>query len=73
LNLISIICQERIIIALSIGHLISKGSVTKITSWVENSTIKEVLGIEQLPTENLFSAFNYLEECMFEVIKNIIF
>jgi len=73
LNLISIICQERIIIALSIGLLISKGSVTKITSWVENSTIKEVLGIEQLPTENLFSAFDYLEECTFEVIENIIF
>ena len=73
LELNIIICQERIIIALSIGLLISKGSVTKITSWVENSTIKEVLGIEQLPTENLFSAFDYLEECTFEVIENIIF
>lgn len=31
------------------------------------------MGIEQLPTENLFSAFDYLEECMFEVIENIIF
>jgi transposase len=61
------------IIALLIAHLLCKGSVTKAASWIEHSTIKEVLGIEKLTTENLYSALDYLEDCNFEVIENAIF
>ena len=61
------------IIALLIAHLICKGSITRIFSWIENSTIKEVLGIEQLSTENLYGALDYLEECNFDIIENAIF
>ena len=61
------------IIALLIAHLICKESITRIASWVEHSTIKEVLGIDQLTTENLYSALDCLEDCNFEVIENAIF
>ena len=61
------------IIALLIAHLICKGSITRIASWIENSTIKEVLGIEHLSTETLYGALDYLEECNFDIIENTIF
>lgn len=61
------------IIALLIAHLICKGSVTRAGLWIERSTIKEVLGVEQLSTENLYNALDYLEDCNFEAIENSIF
>lgn len=61
------------IIALLIAHLICKGSITRIASWIENSTIKEVLGIEQLSTKTLYSALDELETCNFDIIENTIF
>lgn len=61
------------IIALLIAHLLCKGSVTKAASWIEHSTIKEVLGIEKLTTENLYTALDFLEDCNFEIIENAIF
>ena len=33
------------IIALLIAHLICKGSILRISRWIENSTIKEVIGL----------------------------
>lgn len=61
------------IIALLIAHLICKGSITRIAAWIENSTIKEVLGIEELGTETLYNALDYLEACDFDIIENTIF
>jgi transposase len=61
------------IIALLIAHLICKGSITRINSWIENSTIKEVLGIGQLSTETLYGALDYLEACDFGIIENAVF
>lgn len=61
------------IIALLIAHLICKGSITRINSWIEHSTIKEVLDIEELSTETLYGALDYLEACNFDIIENSIF
>lgn len=61
------------IIALLIAHLLCKGSVTKVASWIERSTIKEVLGIEKLTTENLYAALDFLEDCNFEIMEDAIF
>ena len=36
------------IMALVIAHLICRGSILKVSRWVEHSTIKEVLGVDEL-------------------------
>lgn len=61
------------IIALLIAHLICKGSVLRVAKWIENSAIKETIGLEVLTTEILYTALDYLEECNFEKIEQSIF
>ena len=61
------------IIALLIAHLICKGSILRVSRWIENSTIKEVIGIEELTTEMLYNALDHLDECSFDVIEQSIF
>ena len=61
------------IIALLIAHLICKGSILRVSKWIENSTIKEVLSIEELTTEMLYNSLDYLDECNFEIIEQNIF
>jgi len=60
-------------IALLKAHLLCKESITRFVSWVKHSPIKEVLGIEQPNTENLYSKVDFLEGGNFEVIENDIF
>lgn len=61
------------IIALLIAHLICKGSILKISKWIDNSTIKEVLGLNELTTEMLYNALDHLDVCNFDVIEQSIF
>lgn len=61
------------IIALLIAHLICKGSILRISKWIENSTIKEVIGLEELTTTRLYDALDHLEECNFDVIEQSVF
>lgn len=61
------------IIALLIAHLICKGSILRISKWIENSTIKEVIGLDELTTSMLYEALDHLEECNFDVIEQSIF
>lgn len=61
------------IITLLIAHLLCKGSITRVASWIEHPTIKEALGVEKLTTENLYRALDYLEDCNFKIIENAIF
>ena len=61
------------IIALLIAHLICKDSILRISKWIENSTIKEVIGLDELTTTMLYDALDHLEECNFEVIEQSIF
>lgn len=61
------------IIALLIAHLICKDSILRISKWIENSTIKEVIGLDELTTTMLYDALDHLEECNFDVIEQSIF
>jgi transposase len=61
------------IIALIIAHLICKGSILKISRWIDNSTITETLGIPELTTEMLYSALDYLDELDFNKVEQSIF
>lgn len=61
------------IIALLIAHLICKGSILRVSKWIENSTIKEVIGLKELTTEILYNALDHLDECNFDVIEQSIF
>jgi len=61
------------IIALLIAHLICKGSILRVGRWIENSTIKEVVGLNELSTAMLYNCLDDLEECSFEVIEQGIF
>ncbi len=61
------------IIALLIAHLICKGSVLRVSKWIERSTIKEVLGLNEITTEMLYNALDDLDECNFDRIEQSIF
>lgn len=65
--------HNRAILALVIAHLICKGSILKISKWIERSTIKETLGIDELSTEMLYNALDYLDELDFNKIEQSIF
>lgn len=65
--------HQQPIIALLIAHLICKGSIFRVSKWIENSTIKEAIGLNELTTEMLYNALDYLDECNFEVIEKSIF
>ncbi len=65
--------HSKTIMALLIAHLICKGSVLRISKWIEHSTIKDVLGLDELTTEMLYHALDYLQECNFDKIEQGIF
>lgn len=65
--------HNKVIIALLIAHLICKGSILRLSKWIENSTIKDVVGLEDLTTEMLYNALDHLEECSFNLIEQSIF
>ena len=65
--------HHKAIIALLIAHLICKGSVLRISKWIENSTLREELGLNELTTDMLYKAFDYLNECDFDKVEQGIF
>ena len=65
--------HNKSIIALLIAHLICKGSILRVSKWIEHSTIKEVLGLNELTTEMLYNGLDYLDECNFDKIEQSIF
>jgi len=64
--------HHKAIIALLIAHLICRGSILKVSKWIEQSAIKEVLGIGELTTKMLYHSLDYLEECNFDKIEQSI-
>jgi transposase len=60
------------IIALLIAHLICKGSILRISDWIKHSTVTEVIGVEELSTDMLYRALDYLEECDFGKVEQSI-
>ncbi len=65
--------QHKYIIALLIVHLICKGSIFRISDWIKHSTIKEDLGLDEISTEDLYNALDYLEKCDFDKIEQALF
>jgi transposase len=65
--------HHKSIIGLLIAHLICKGSVLRVSKLIEHSTIKEVLGLNELTTEMLYHALDYLDECDFDKVEQSIF
>ena len=65
--------HHKSILALLIAHLLFKGSVSRISKWIEQTTIKEVLDIDELTMEMLYNAFDYLEKIDFEIIEQSVF
>jgi transposase len=64
--------HNKTIIALLIAHLVCKGSILRMARWVEHSTIKEALGLEELTTEMFYNALDYLDECSFDQVEQTI-
>jgi transposase len=65
--------HHKAIIALLIAHLICKGSILRISEWINQSSIKELLGIEELSIEMLYNSLDYLDACDFEKIEQALF
>jgi transposase len=65
--------HHKAILALLIAHLICKGSIVRVSKWIEHSTIKEVLGLPELTTEMLYNALDYLEECDFHSVEQSLY
>jgi transposase len=61
------------IIALLIAHLACKGSILRLSKWIEHSAIKEIVGLPELTTEMMYKALDHLEQCPFERIEQAIF
>jgi transposase len=65
--------EHKAIIALLIAHLLCKGSVTRIFRWMEQTTIRETLGIAELSTEKLYQALDALEDCDFTKVEQSLY
>jgi transposase len=61
------------ILSLLIAHLVCKGSILKISEWVDQSTIKETVGLDEISTEMLYNALDYLDDCDFDKIEQALF
>jgi len=61
------------ITALLIVHLLCKCSVLKMGKWIEQSTVKEIISLDQLTKEKLYRSLDYLEECDFELLEQSIY
>ncbi len=65
--------QHKPIIALLIAHLICKGSILKISEWIEHSTIKEIVGLDSIGVEMLYNSLDYLDDCDFDKIEQALY
>jgi transposase len=57
------------ILAIVIAHLLCKGSVLKMSCWVEHTLLFEQLGSEALSTTKLYEALDYLNNLPFERVE----
>ena len=65
--------HHKSIIALLIAQTLCKGSVLRISKWMERSTVRETLGIPELSIEKLYHALDYLEQCDFNAVEQSLF
>lgn len=62
--------HHKSILAIIIAHLLCKGSILKISSWVEQTLLFEELGTAALTTNSLYEALDHLNELPFERIES---
>lgn len=61
------------IIALLIAQTLCKGSILRISKWIERSTVRETLSLPELSIEKLYHALDYLEQCDFNAVEQALF
>ena len=61
--------HHRSILAIVVAHLLCKGSILKMSSWVEHTSLFEQLGSEALSTFQLYEALDYLNDLPFEKVE----
>lgn len=64
--------KGKYILALIYSHLLTKKGISKISDWIEQTDIREILGIseEQISTKQLFNAINSIGDLDFEKIQD---
>jgi transposase len=65
--------HHKSILALLIAHLVCKGSILRISEWINQSTIKETVGLDEISIEMLYNSLDYLEDCDFDKIEQALF
>jgi transposase len=65
--------HHKSILALLIAHLVCKGSILRISEWIDQSTIKETVGLDEISIEMLYNSLDYLEDCDFDKIEQALF
>jgi transposase len=60
------------ILAIVIAHLLCKGSILKMSSWVQHTLLFEQLGSEALSITQLYEALDYLDELSFDKVESAI-
>jgi transposase len=61
--------HHKFILAMVIAHLLCKGSVLKISSWVQHTLLLEQLGLETLSTKGLYEALDHLNDLPFARVE----
>lgn len=65
--------HHKAIIALLIAHLVCKGSILRISEWIDQSTIKETVGLDEITTDMLYNSLDYLESFDFDKIEQALY
>jgi transposase len=65
--------HHKSILALLIAHLVCKGSILRISEWINQSTIKETVGLDEISIEMLYNSLDYLQDCDFDKIEQALF
>ena len=65
--------HHKSIIALLIAQTLCKGSILRISKWIERSTVREILSLPELSIEKLYHALDYLEQCDFNAVEQALF
>jgi hypothetical protein len=74
LNLDSLLGKHhRSIMALLIAQILCKGSILRVSKWLERSTVRDTLGLAELSIEGLYHALDYLEQCDFNAIEQALY
>jgi transposase len=61
--------HHKSILAIVIAHLLCKGSILKMSSWVQHTLLFEQLDSEALSITQLYEALDYLNELPFEKVE----